>query len=122
MSDQLARYFAATLGCAITAVWAAAGFGPAFACLAVALASYAAAALVQRGSLGRLLRQSKDASGRIAKTSSSRRRTRPSQPPPRRPSQAATRRQPARRVSQPSLDRELDSAEPVLSGPGPYGW
>jgi hypothetical protein len=122
MSDQLARYFAATLGCAITAMWAAAGFGPALACLAVALASYAAAALVQRGSLGRLLRQSKDASGRIAKTSSSRRRTRPSGPPPKRSARTTTRRQPQRREVQPSLDYELDSAEPVLSGPGPYGW
>jgi hypothetical protein len=122
MSDQLARYFAATLGCAITAMWAAAGVGPALACLAVALASYAAAALVQRGSIGRLLRHSRDASGRIAKTPSSRGRARPSGPPRKRPARTPTRRPPPKRAAQPGLDYELDSAEPVLSGPGPYGW
>ena len=122
MSDQLARYFAAILGCAITAVWAAAGFGPALACLAVALASYAAVALVQRGSLGRLLRQSRDTPGRIAKTSSSRGRARSSVPRPKRRAGTTTRRPPPKRLAQPSLDYELESAEPVLSGPGPYGW
>src|SRR3974390_192825 len=122
MSDQLARYFAATLGCAITAIWTAAGFGPALACLAVALASYAATALVHRGSLGRLLRQSNDASGRIAETPSGRRRARPSAPPRKRRARTPTRRPLPRRAGKPSLDYELDSAEPVLSGRGPYGW
>jgi hypothetical protein len=120
MSDQLERYFAATLGCAITAMWAAAGFGVALACLAVALASYAAATLLQRGSLGQLLRRSRSAPGRIAE-SSSRRRAGRSVPPRKRPAKAATRRPPATRASQPDFEHDLDSP-PVLSGPGPYGW
>jgi hypothetical protein len=120
MSDQLDRYFAATLGCAVTAMWAAAGFGPAFACLAVALAAYGAVALVQRGSLRHLFRRSSGAPARIP-AASGRRRVHASEPRRRRPAKAAPRASP-RRVSEPELEHELDQAEPVLIGPGPYGW
>ena len=48
LSEQLQRYFASGLGCAIAAIWATAGFGAALASLAVAAASYAAVSLAQR--------------------------------------------------------------------------
>jgi hypothetical protein len=121
MSDQLDRYFAATLGCAVTAMWAAAGFGPAFACLAVAVAAYGAVALVQRGSLRHLFRRSSGAPARIA-AASGRRRVYSGEPRRRRPAKAAPRRPSPRRVSEPEREHELDQAEAVLTGPGPYGW
>jgi hypothetical protein len=121
MSYQLERYFAATLGCAITAMWAAAGFGLAFACLAVALASYGVVALVQCGSLRHLFRRSSGAPARSA-GASGRRRVPGSEAGRRRPVKAAARRSSPRRMPESVLEHELDPAEPVLTGPGPYGW
>ena len=48
LSEQLQRYFASVLGCAIAAIWATVGFGAALASLVVAAASYAAVSLAQR--------------------------------------------------------------------------
>lgn len=51
MSEQLQRYFAAVLGCAIAATWAAAGFGPALAGIVTSVAAYFAVAFAQRRGL-----------------------------------------------------------------------
>lgn len=121
MSDQLERYFAAALGCAITAMWAAAGFGPALACLAVAAAAYGATVLVQHGSLGQFVKSSRSAGSRLA-AAQTRQRAQRAETSTRRPIRTAARRPPARTMPEPSSERAPDPVEPMLSGSGPYGW
>ena len=57
LSEQLQRYFASGLGCAISAIWATAGFGAALASLAVAAASYASVSFAQRQGILRSSRE-----------------------------------------------------------------
>jgi hypothetical protein len=49
VSEQLQRYFAAVAGGGIAVTWLTAGFVTALICLVVAGASYAGAAMAQRG-------------------------------------------------------------------------
>ena len=121
MSDQLERYFAAAFGCAITAMWAAAGFGPALACLAVAAACYGGAVLVQRGSLGQLLKRSRSAGSRLA-AAQSRQAAQRAGASTRRPMRTQAKRPPARPRPKPRHERAADPVEPMLLGSGPYGW
>jgi hypothetical protein len=123
MSDQLERYFAAALGCAITAMWATAGVGPALACLAVAAASYGAAALVQLGALRKLLKGSTSAGSRLAAAQTRQRaqRAERAEASARRPMGTA-RRPPDRPRAAPRFERAPDPVEPMLSRSGPYGW
>jgi len=58
VEQQLQRYFGATLGLAVAAVWAGVGAGAALSCLVVAGAGYVVTALTQRGALGRIVRAS----------------------------------------------------------------
>jgi hypothetical protein len=122
VSDQLERYVAALLGCALAATWAAAGATAALIALAAATACYLAAAALQRGSLKRLLAAfAHDLSGlgsRRKPPVRARAAARPrSRPAARRGATAARRprRAPARRH-----DEALSEAP--LAPAGPYGW
>jgi hypothetical protein len=123
MSERLQRYFAAVLGCAIAATWAAAGFGPALAGLIASAVAYAAVAFSQQRSL---LQSGHGRTVERPQVTAARRTSRdPAQPSGRRPSRAAAR--PARR---PATERTVLSAEltdapderPAIPATGRYGW
>lgn len=121
MSDQLERYAAAILGCALAATWAAAGVGAALIALAAAGACYTATAVAQRGTVKRLLAAvGRDLAGvRPSRAPQPRRRSAPQRRRPRqaRPAASGHRARPApRRV----YDEPL--SEHSLAPAGPYGW
>jgi hypothetical protein len=59
LSQQMQRYFAATLGFGLAAIWTAVSLSAAFTCLLVSCVGYVVAGVTQRRSLGRFLRKAK---------------------------------------------------------------
>ena len=123
MSERLPRDFAAVLGCAIAATWAAAGFGPALAGLIASAVAYAAVAFSQQRSLlqaghGRTVK-------RPQVTATPRASRAPGRSNGRRPGPAATRPARAPVIERPLFDAEL-TAEPdegaAIPATGRYGW
>ena len=123
MSERLQRYFAAVLGCAIAATWAAAGFGPALAGLIAAAVAYAAVAFAQQ----RSLLQSRPA-GTVARpqiTASRRTSRAPARASSRRPNLAVTRPARAPATERPVFKAELaeqPDERPATPAAGLYGW
>ena len=98
MNQQLQRYFVATLGFAIVAVWSAAGFEAALVCVAAAAGCYGTAVLAQRTTAGR---------------------PRPARP---RSSERPARRAPAARPRRPVYEEPRHELEPVSTAGERYGW
>ena len=123
MSDELQRYFAAVLACAIAATWVAAGFGPALAGLIASAVAYGAVAVAQQRSTPRSRpatahRQPQfRAPGRASRASSPRRggpMTHTAQAPRRRPAPESPR------VEAEFGDEPAESA--AISARAHYGW
>ena len=120
MCEQLQRYFAALVGCAITATWVAAGFGAALAAVIVSAAAYGAVALSQRRSLlesrrGRTVARTHVAAARRPAPDPARRSGRRARP-------AAPHRRPSPAREWPVFDLDEEPDEPSISAAGRYGW
>ena len=119
MSEQLQRYFAAILGCAIAATWAAAGFGPALAGLFASVAAYFAAAFAQRRRLFRSRSAPTVKRRPLRARESSRSSTRHSSPAAKDREQFPSGRWPVFDAAA-DLPDELDA--PPTRATGGYGW
>lgn len=115
MAEQLARYFAAAVGLAVTTVWSFAGFVSALTCLLVAGVCFGATAIWQRG---RILEMSKRKLANLQVERSH--GVRPRRAPVRTAKRKKRVRPRAAQTGATADYRELASTESVASAQ--YGW
>jgi hypothetical protein len=118
VGEQLARYFAAAVGLAVTTVWSFAGFVSALTCLLVAGVCFGATAIWQRGVHGRILEMSKRKLANLQVERSH--GVRPRRAPVRTAERQKRVRPRAAQTAATADYRELASTESVASAQ--YGW
>jgi hypothetical protein len=114
--QKLERYFVASVGVALAAVWSLAGFTSALTCLAAGAACYGAAIVSQRGMLRRLVETAHEKQARPRTRSP---HARPAKRPTAGPGSVRATRPPAARTAIGPVDADPERGEALTAQ---YGW